>query len=179
MKVVIGSKSPVKEEAVRRGFKTLFPDTIFNFECIKTNSNISDQPMSNDEIRTGAENRTKHARDLIPNAEFYVGLEGGVEEMYGDLYNYGWVVIQSKDGKKGYGKTFGFALPPSVRNLILHKGMEQSHASDKVFEKSGTKTGTGTIGPLTNDALTYADWYTPAVIGALVPFFKKDLYGNN
>ena len=51
MKVVIGSISPVKEEAVKRGFKTLFPDTDFIFECVKANSGISHQPMSNDETR--------------------------------------------------------------------------------------------------------------------------------
>ena len=176
MKVVIGSKSPVKEEAVRRGFKTLFPEVDFIFECVKTNSGTSAQPIGNDEIRNGAEGRIKHARELVPLADFYVGLEGGVEEMYGDLYNYGWVIIESKNNKKGYGKTFGFALPPAISNLILHEGLEQSHATDKVLSKSKSKMNTGTIGPLTNDLLTYTDWYTHAVIGALVPFFKEDLY---
>jgi non-canonical (house-cleaning) NTP pyrophosphatase len=133
--------------------------------------------MSNDEIRSGALARIKHARELSPQADFYVGVEGGVEEMCGDLYNHGWVIIESKNNKKGYGRTFSFALPPAMRDLIINEGMEQSHATDKVFSKSGTKMGTeGTIGPLTNNFLTYADWYTHAVIGALVPFFKEDLY---
>ncbi len=175
-KVVIGSKSPVKEEAVRRGFQTLFPEINFVFECVKADSGISDQPMSNDEIRSGALGRIKHARTLSPDADFYVGLEGGVEEMYGDLYNYGWVIIESKHNKTGAGRTFSFALPQSIRHLIIHEGLEQSHATDKILAKSGTKTGTGTIGPLTNDSITYIDWYIPAVIGALVPFLNKDLY---
>lgn len=176
MKVVIASKSPVKEEAVRQGFKALFPEEEFIFECIKADSGVSEQPMSNDEMRSGAIGRIKHVREISPNADFYVGLEGGVEEMFGDLYNYGWVVIESRDNKRGYGQTFGFALPPAIRDLILHHGMEQSHASDKVLAKSNSKTGTGTIGPLTNDFITYTDWYVPAVIGALIPFLKKDLY---
>jgi inosine/xanthosine triphosphatase len=176
MKVVIGSVSPVKEEAVKRGFKTLFPDIEFIFECVKANSGISDQPRSSDEIRSGALGRIKHARELIPTGDFYVGLEGGVEELYGDLYNYGWVVIESQDSKKGYGRTFGFVLPPAIQHLIIHEGMEQGHATDKIFLQEGTKIGTGTIGPLTGNSITYADWYTPGVIGALVPFFKKDLY---
>lgn len=176
MKVVIGSISPVKKEAVERAFNMLFPATEFVFECVKANSGISDQPMSNDEIRTGALGRIKHSKELVSGADFYVGLEGGVEEMYGDLYNYGWVAIESKNNKQGYGRTFSFALPHAIRNLIIHEGLEQSHATDKVLSKSGTKTGTGTIGPLTNNSLTYTDWYTPAVIGALVPFLREDLY---
>jgi non-canonical (house-cleaning) NTP pyrophosphatase len=56
--------------------------------------------------------------------------------------------------------------------------MEQSHATDKIFSKSNTKTTTGTIGPVTNGSISYTDWYTPAVIGALAPFFREDLYPN-
>ena len=176
MKVVIASKSPVKEEAVKQGFGKLFPVEAFSFECVAANSGIRDQPMSDDEIRTGALGRIKHARELSPDADFYVGLEGGVEEMYGEMYNYGWVAIESKDFKKGFGRTIAFAIPPAIRDAIVHEGLEQSTATDKVLSKTGTKTGTGTIGPLTNDALTYTDWYTPAVICALIPFLKEDLY---
>jgi len=176
MKVIIGSISPVKEEAVKRGFKLLFPETNFNFECVKTNSGVSDQPMSNDEMRTGALGRVKHAQELSPGADFYVGLEGGAEEMYGELYNYGWVIIESANKKQGCGRTLSYALPTEVRHLMIHEGMEQSHAVDKVFAKSETKMGTGTIGPLTKDSITYTDWYTPAVVAALIPFLNKDLY---
>jgi inosine/xanthosine triphosphatase len=178
MKVVIGSRSPVKEEAVKRAFKMIFPNHVYEFECVQAHSGINDQPMSDDETRTGAQGRVTHARELVPGADVYIGLEGGVEEMYGDLYNYGWVIVESKDNKRGYGRTFAFALPPAIRDLILHEGLEQSHATDRVLSTSGTKTGSGTIGPLTNDVLTYADWYTPAVIAALVPFLQSELYSN-
>ena len=179
MKVVVASKSPVKKEAVERGFKILFPNDTFVFECVAANSGISDQPMSDDETRTGAIQRVAHARMLSSDADYYVGLEGGVEQKYGDLYNFGWVVVESRNRKRGYGRTFAFVLPPSIRDAILHAGLEQSHATDKVLSKSGTKTGTGTIGPLTNNSLTYTDWYTPAVISALVPFLNEDLYPSS
>ncbi len=176
MKVIIASKSPVKEEAVKRGFKSLFPETDFVFECVAASSGVSDQPMSDDEIRTGALGRVRHARELSPEADYYVGLEGGAEEMYGDMYNFGWVVVEAKNKEHGYGRTFAFALPPAIRHLMVHEGLEQSHATDRVLATSGTKMSTGTIGPLTNNAITYVDWYAPAVVGALVPFLKKDLY---
>jgi inosine/xanthosine triphosphatase len=176
MKVVIGSKSPVKIASVQRGFTTLFPEENFIFEGVAANSGISDQPMSDDEIRTGAIGRVQHARELVPEADFYVGLEGGAEEMYGDMYNFGWVVVEAKNKERGYGRTFAFALPPAIRHLMVREGLEQSHATDRVLATSGTKMSTGTIGPLTNNAITYVDWYTSAVVGALVPFLKKDLY---
>ena len=178
MKIIIASKSPVKEEAVRRGFKALWPDGTFEFECVQASSSVSHQPMSDDETRTGALNRISHAREIVSDADYYVGLEGGVEEKFGDLYNFGWVVVESRSFKKGYGRTFAFALPHAIRDLILYEGMEQSYATDKVFLKSDTKSTTGTIGPITNGFISYAEWYTPAVIAALAPFFREDLYPN-
>ena len=176
MHVVIASKSPVKEAAVKKGFLMLFPEVTIVFECVAAVSGVGDQPMSSDETRTGAHGRVAHARTLSPDADYYVGLEGGIEEMYGDFYNHGWVVVESKDERRGFGKTFSFALPPAIVRVMREEGLEQSHATDKVLAKSGTKTGTGTIGPLTKDALTYADWYAPAVVSALVPFVNEELY---
>ncbi len=176
MRIVIASKSPVKEEAVKRAFLALFPTGTFLFECVKADSGVSDQPMSDDEMRDGALQRVKHAKELVRGADFYVGLEGGVEEMYGDLYNFGWVVVEAKNGKQGYGRTVSFALPQVLRHAITHEGLEQGPASDKLLGTSDTTVKTGTIGPLTNDVLTYLDWYLPAVICALVPFVRNDLY---
>jgi len=80
MKVVIASVSPVKREAVELGFSKIFPDATISFEQVKANSGVSDQPITDEEIRTGALGRVQHARALSPEADFYVGLEGGVEE---------------------------------------------------------------------------------------------------
>lgn len=176
MKIVVASVSPVKNEAVKRGFALLFPEGEFVFESVKANSGVSDQPMSSDEMRNGALGRIAHARSLAPEADFYIGLEGGAEELYGELYNYGWVVVESKEGKRGFGRTFSFALPSAIRERMVNEGLEQSHASDQVFSKSDTKVGTGTIGPLTNDRVTYTDWYVHGVVGALVPFVRAEHY---
>lgn len=178
MKVVIASTSPVKQEAVKRAFAALFPASMCTFESVKASSKISDQPMSDDETRTGAINRVDHSKELSPQADFYIGLEGGVEKMYGDLYNLGWVVAESHTGKRGYGRTVTFALPPAIKHAIIHEGLEQGPATDKLLQTSLSNQKTGTIGPLTNDSLTYVDWYVPAVISALVPFIREDLYPN-
>jgi inosine/xanthosine triphosphatase len=157
----------------------LFPGTEFVYEALATNSGVRDQPMSCDEMRTGALGRVAHARTLVPDADFYVGLEGGAEQLYGDLFNFGWVIIESKTGKRGQSRTSAFALPPAIVRLMLEEGMEQSPAMDIVLGKQDTKLSTGTIGPLTNDTLTYTDWYVHAVVSALVPFLKEEFYPHN
>lgn len=154
----------------------LFPDEAFEFEGIKSHSGVSDQPMSGDEMLLGARNRIAHVRERVTDADYYVALEGGAEEMHGDLYNFGWVIVESKTGKRGHGRTSSFALPRALARLMLEEGLEQSDAMDKAFGKSDTKVTTGTIGPLTNNAFTYADWYVAAVVSALVPFKKEEWY---
>ncbi len=152
----------------------LFPDEVIEFECVKSVSGVSDQPMSGEEMLTGAHNRIAYIREQVPDADYFIALEGGAEQMHGGLYNFGWVVAESKAGKRGQARTSSFALPPAIARLMLEEGMEQSPAMDMVLGKQDTKLSTGTIGPLTNDALTYTDWYVHAVVSALVPFLKME-----
>ena len=175
MKIVIASKSPVKEQAVRSGVGVLFPEHEFAFECVSADSGVSSQPMSDEETRKGALGRIRHAKELSPGADIYIALEGGSADAYGDLHCFGWVVAES-NGKQGFGRTFSFVIPPGVYELMIEKNLELSSAVDEFFLKSGTKTGTGLIGPLTDNKVTYTDWYVHAVISALLPFLNKELY---
>ena len=175
MKVAIGSLSPVKISAVKRGFATMFPNVDFIFTSLLAESGVSNQPLSLEEIRQGAIGRMNNVKRLFSKADFYVALEGGVQSINNDLYNIGWVIIDD-DTRRGQSQTLGFMLPPTVKDLILNMGMEQSHAVDRILSKTNTKLGTGTIGPFTRDAITYADWYTHAVIAALIPFVNAELY---
>ncbi len=176
MKIVIASKSPVKADAVRKGVGSLFSEHECIFECVDAQSGVSVQPMSQEEMIKGALGRISHSKNLIPEADIWIGLEGGMEKIDGNFYNSGWVIAEDKNNRRGHGRTFSFLIPEKVVELIINEGLEQSHATDKVFQISGTKTGKGLIGPLTNNSLTYTDWYVHAVISALIPFFKKELY---
>lgn len=176
MKIVIGSMNPIKEAAVRQAFGLIFPDVNFLFQGVNAHSNVGDQPLSHGEIYEGALNRVRHSKELNIEGDYYVGLEGGVEEIEGELYNFGWVIIESKEEKRGAGRTVSFVIPNLIRDLMKKEGIELSQAADQIFLKNNTKHGTGTIGPLTKDVLTYTDWYVSAVICALIPFVNKELY---
>lgn len=176
MQIIIASESPVKRKATEQAFKALFPTESHDFICTKTDSGISDQPMSCEETLTGSINRVKHARKLYPEANFYVGLEGGVTDVRGHLHSMGWVTIEDPSGKQSHGRTISFALPKAISKLILEEKMELGHATDSVFGQSESKLSySGTIGPLTNNEITYLNWYTHAVIGDLIPHKNQEL----
>lgn len=172
--IKVASKNPVKIQSVEEGFNTLFPDQDCQIEGISIPSNVSDQPMGNEETFKGALNRAKGAQQKHPKADFCVGIEGG-NIMHGeDMEVMAWIVVLSKD-QQGKARTAGFFLPPPIIALI-HKGYELGHADDIVFGVDNSKQGSGSCGLLTDGAIDRLNLYKPAVIMAFIPFLKPELY---
>jgi len=176
-KVVIASKNPVKIQAVKNGFEKMFPKEIFEFIGVSVLSNVSDQPLSNKETLLGAINRANNACKEIKEADFWVGIEGGVEEMGEELEDFSWVVVKSPL-QYGKAKTGSFYLPNGISNLIK-QGKELGDAIDIVFSRSNAKQQNGAVGLLTGDIIDRTSFYTEAVVLALIPFKNSDLYFNN
>ncbi|MEK7582899.1 MAG: inosine/xanthosine triphosphatase [Patescibacteria group bacterium] len=175
MKIIVASKNPVKINAAREGFIKMFPGESCDVEGIDIPSGVSHQPNGDEETFAGAKQRTETASQLHPDADFWVGIEGGVEEREGELAVLGWVVIKSHEGKWGKGGTGKFFLPHRVMELI-HQGKELGDANDLVFHKSGSKQGSGATGLLTGDVITRTMYYIDAVVLALIPFKNTELY---
>ena len=75
-------------------------------------------PSSDEEIARNAYTRAANAKSAFPEADFWVGIEGGMEEVEGDVWVYGWVVVMDKEGKVGRAKTAVFSVPKEARDLI-------------------------------------------------------------
>ena len=175
MKIIIASKNPVKIQAVHDGFAEMFPDWTLETEGVSVPSEVSDQPMGDEETFTGALNRAKNAQKAKPNADFWIGVEGGnIRHGENEMEVMAWIVVISKD-KIGKARTAGFFLPQKVVDLI-NQGYELGHADDIVFNLDNSKQKMGSAGLLTDGVMNRLRLYVPAVIFALIPFFKKDLY---
>ena len=82
--VIVGSTNPVKLTAVQTGFGAMFPQERFNFRGIDVPSGVSAQPQSDAETLQGAKQRAANAREQVPGADFWVGIEGGVDVLPGN-----------------------------------------------------------------------------------------------
>jgi inosine/xanthosine triphosphatase len=173
VKIIVASKNPVKMEAVREGLATLINENI-ELLGVSVESGVSDQPMSDAETLTGAVNRVRQAIDQYPGHDYYVGLEGGVEQTASGLMAFAWMVISNGE-KTGQARTASFFLPPEVAKLV-HQGMELGDADDIVFAKQNSKQQNGAVGLLTNNAITRKTLYLPAVQMAFIPFLNPELY---
>lgn len=172
--VVVGSHNPVKVEAVREAFSHVYPDEAFTFVECDAPSGVPDQPFGSDETKQGAQNRAEACRAKA-EGNFFVGLEGGLEESGEEYWAFAWMCIVDREGQYGFGKTGSFLLPALVGEHI-RDGKELGHASDIVFETINSKHEGGTIGILTKGLITRKDFYREALIFALIPFIQTSLY---
>lgn len=174
MRVVVASKNPVKLRATEDAFSKAFPDERFSFESVSVPSGVPDQPSGDGETRRGARNRAANAREEVPGADFWVGLEGGIERRDGEVLAFAWMAVESSE-RLGEGRSSSFFLPSRVASL-LGDGLELGDAIDEVFHRDNEKQKGGAVGVLTGDVVTRASFYTEALVLALVPFRNPGLY---
>ena len=175
MKIIVASKNPVKISAALIGFEKMFKNLEFEGLGFDIESGVNDQPMGDQETFQGAYNRAFSAREKIKDGDFWIGIEGGnIRHSEIEMEAMAWVVILSKD-KIGKARTAGFFLPQKVIDII-NQGYELGHADEIVFGLQNTKQKMGSTGLLTDNVINRTDFYVQAVVLALIPFLKTDLY---
>ncbi len=172
-KVVIASLNPAKINAVKSAFQSAFPQQAFEFVGISVPSEVADQPMTNEETHRGAVNRVKNAKVEMPTADFYVGLEAGIE---GNV-TFAWMVIES-DTHRGESRSASLMLPPEVLAQLADAN-ELGDVMDKVFGTENIKQKGGAISLLTQNQLTRSSVYHQALILALIPFTNPNHFPAN
>jgi inosine/xanthosine triphosphatase len=171
--VAVGSRNPVKVAAASAGFgDSLGPVVVIGVEAA---SDVAAQPMGDDETIRGAMNRAGAALAAVPDADFGVGLEGGVVPIGGALYCCAWCAVVDRNGAVGLASTGRCELPPPVADLI-RAGMELGDADDQVFGRENSKQGEGAVGLLTRGRIDRASFYAPAVTMALARFLSAEVF---
>lgn len=171
--IIVASTNPVKIEAARLGFERVFPADTLTASGINVPSGISDQPMSDEETLQGALNRATNARAAAPESDFWIGIEGGVEEKHGAMFAYAWIAVCSPE-QTGLGRTGALLLPRELADLV-RQGVELGIADDRVFGRSNSKQQNGAVGILTHDLIDRVAYYEHAMILALIPFVNPSL----
>lgn len=174
LRIIVGSKNPVKVGCTREAFTQAFGN-VGLVEGVDALSNIQAQPRSEEETLLGAKNRATHAKSLVPEADYWVGIEGGVDEDTQGMYAFAWIYVLHRLGKSSQSKTGTFYLPPPVVTLI-QGGMELGHADDLVFQAQNSKQQGGSVGLLTHGLITREAYYQQAMVLALIPYLNESLY---
>ncbi len=169
MRVVVASRNPVKIGAARRAFTTVFPDASVEIMPADVQSGAGDQPDSDEATRRGAKTRAMRSAVNVPEADFWVGLEGGIDIVDDQLMAFAWMAILGSSGDVSQARSVTLPLPPAVKELVAG-GMELGEANDSVFSTVNSKQGGGAFGLLTDGLYTREGIYSQTLIIALVPF---------
>ena len=153
MKIVVASRNPAKITAVREAFGHHFDPDVIELVPVSVPSGVADQPVSDDETRAGARHRAENARDAERDAEFWVGLEGGIQEFDGQLMAFAWMAVLDRDGRLGEARSVTLPLPPAIKRLV-DGGMELRDANDRVFGTVNSKHEGGAFALLTGGRYT-------------------------
>jgi inosine/xanthosine triphosphatase len=166
-RVAVGSKNPVKLAAARAVVTRLVSN--MTVEAIDVASGVPDQPFGDEQTIEGALARARAAREKL-DADFGIGLEGGVVEMPdGSMRTCAWAGVVSRSGRHGVGGSLAMPLPDSVARLI-RGGIELGHAMDQLTGHSNTKHGAGAVGILTAGLVDRQAAYEVLVAYACAPF---------
>lgn len=167
--VIVGSTNPVKVRVAEKGFISHFPDEQFNFEGISCDSEVSDQPWSEEVTALGAFNRARHARKLRPEADYWVGQEGGLIIRPSDstIWLQATIMVLDRAGNWGEGKSASFRLPDPILTLIDTEKLEMKAAADKFFGLVNSGQKEGTVAAVTNGLITREALYLPALLIAI------------
>ena len=126
--VIVGSKNPVKIKSTENAFSNIFDDS-FIVQGLNVDSKVSAQPMGDVETYTGAYNRAFASKNAFPEADFWVGIEGGVDHVGEQMVAFAWMVILNNENTIGKAKTASFFLPEAI-NKMVSEGMELGEADE-------------------------------------------------
>jgi inosine/xanthosine triphosphatase len=169
LRVRVGSENHIKIDAVRNVL-TKFYDEV-EIAGVAVSTGVPEQPRA-EMTRKGAMER---ARLALGDADIGVGLEAGVFETEDGLYDIQYCAVIDRRGRFTVGHGSGFKYPPEIAARV-----RAGDAVGKAFRESyGWETEgkvIGAIGFLTDGALTRTQLAEQAVMAAMVPRIKRELY---
>lgn len=173
MIIAVGSTNPTKIDPVKAVFSHHFINV--SVKGVKVSSGVSEQPKHINTTYEGALNRAQNALKKVNNAQYGVGIEGGMHK-----YRHGWfessmVVIVDRNGKIGVGSSGGVVLPNRViKDIKTGKTLEES--IDELFSTKNIGEGIGMFGVFTKGLVTRTDGVTHGVAFALARFLHDELF---
>jgi len=167
--VNVGSSNPVKLAAARTVISRFHPRS--NFTAVEVEGTVGEQPWGQ-EAERGALNR---ALESLGEGDLGVGIEAGVMEREDGLYDVQHCAIVDGMGRVSKGHGMGFRYPPAVADRV-RKGSSVGEACAELFEEGDQGTGVGAIGIITNGAIDRKALTEQAVLAAMVPRIRKELY---
>lgn len=146
-------------------------------------SGVGHTPASREELMQGARQRAEALEESLRAvgraAEFYVGLEGGLDVVIENgakrVFLESWAYVS--DGSKGhFGCSGSIELPEGLAAEVLSRGTELATAIDNFAGAVGIRDGQGAWGVLSRNLISRQESFRLAVVAAFAPFYNAKMY---
>jgi non-canonical (house-cleaning) NTP pyrophosphatase len=112
MRFAVGSTSERKINTVKKILKEQLSGQ-YEVLGFAAKSGVPETPWDK-ETHDGARNRALATKQSIDDTDYCIGLESGLIERYGNVYEEAWCCIVSKDGNEFYGFSSGLKVPDYI-----------------------------------------------------------------
>ncbi|MEI6843223.1 MAG: DUF84 family protein [bacterium] len=136
MKFVIGSSSDRKVKIAEKIIRQFFNDQDNIIESYGAKSQMPDTPFDKQTF-DGARNRATDSKSHKTDANYYIGLESGLIERYGHIYEEAWAVVLCYGGKEYSGYSSGLKVPDFILKKMDDLKMEHSDVMTIIEEEYG------------------------------------------
>ena len=166
MKALIGTANPGKIQGAKEALEAYFDDV--EVEGYKADSGVGDEPVS-EETLEGARNRAlntkKYAEENKIEADFYLGIESGIINLYDHWYIANAAVVIDKDGYESIGYGPVFPVPDKFVEEVIETDFGK--VMTRLFDKEDLGKGVGGVDGLTNHSVSRIHITRDAFIMAL------------
>lgn len=173
MKLLIGTTNKTKINGALEAFKEYYNNV--SIEGISVSSEVSEQPL-NEEIYLGARNRVNNLINFSKKnkikAEYYLGIESGIMNLYGKYIIINIAIIKDNNGHESIGTSSGFPVPDKYVQEIINTDLGK--VIDNIYKENNIRTNKGTISFLTKDKINRTILTKEAFIMALTKFINKE-----
>lgn len=169
MIIRVGSKNPVKIEAVQE----CFPD--FEVIAVTAGSGIKEQPLSLEETIEGSRNRAQSYLD-----GWGIGIESGIMAVkHASSRWINAIACSIWNGEKfSLGLAGGFVVPQAIIDIVFDEGVDLSEASRRAGLTTEPKIGygEGIVNILTDGKMARKPYIKQAIEMAMIQVNHPELY---
>lgn len=135
IKFIIGSVSKRKINVAEKIIRQLFNEHTSIAEY-NAKSQMPDTPYDKQTF-DGAKNRALDSKTHIIDGDFYIGLESGLIERYGHIYEEAWAAVITSDNKEYFGYSSGLKVPDYILKRMDELKMEHCDVMTVIEEEFG------------------------------------------
>ncbi len=175
MKIVLTTQNPAKIDSTRNVLDCLLKATPYTLETVELEIE-GPEPHGELKIVEAIKSGIAKARRLIPEAAYYVGMEGGIIEKGQEAEEAAYVLIYGEqEGRFSMSKAASFQIPSKVL-VDVKNGIPFATSVEKNFKAQDVKRGGGFINILTQGIITKRDLYFQPLVIAFSQILNPEWY---